>query len=92
MNRPLVRPFNPSDHQLIQTEKAIAARIAERRAYRNAFVAFVVALFAGWGYAQLARLMGAPPQLIGLTAIGIEAVVFACGIYARLGDHIWRRK
>ena len=88
MNQPLVRHL-----MVTMEEKIIAVRIEGRRQRRNAFAAFGAALFFGWGYAQLVRIAGAPPQIIGLTAIVIEIAVFACAIGARLGEHFtdWAR-
>ncbi len=71
-------------------------RYARRERHRIRFDAAVSLLFtllAGWGYAQLARKMGAPSHLIGGIAVGIQVCTFALCMWTRPHEwRLWRRK
>jgi hypothetical protein len=58
----------------------------------DAGVALVLTLFLGWVYAQIARGMGYPPHWIGLTAVGVQFIVFLLTMIGRPSDYFIRRE
>jgi len=60
-----------------------------RHAIRAGIWALLWALFFGFVYAQLARGLGVPNMLIGVTAIIAQAATYFCVLVLQLG-RFWR--
>jgi hypothetical protein len=57
---------------------------------KASFKSLGAALFLGFAYAQIARGIGAPSMVIGITAIVVQALAFVAAMMAQLGK-FWRR-
>jgi hypothetical protein len=69
-------------------------RYQRKRGHLNFMAAIAVVCMTGWGYAQLARLMGFPPSIIGATAVFFQFVAGICAWAADLGQWLadqWRK-